>query len=66
MKKPNAFVEVFLSLIKWFLVILVVNNLIRAGVFIVATSSEESTETNNELYQDGYNNHQEINNGTKN
>lgn len=66
MKEPNAFIEVFLSLVKWFLVILIVNNLIWAGVFILATSSEETTETYNEMTQDGYNNHQELNNGAKN
>ena len=32
MNKPNAFVEVFLSLVKWFLIVLLVNNLIWAGV----------------------------------
>ena len=64
MKQPNAFVEVFLSLVKWFLFILVLNNLIWAGVFVLATSSEEVTETHNELIQDGQNNHQELNNGT--
>lgn len=32
--QPNIAVQVFLSLCKWFLVILIVNNLIWAGVLI--------------------------------
>lgn len=61
MKKPNEFIEVFMSLIKWFLVVLLINNLIWAGVFVIATSSEEVIMT-----QDGQENLQEINNGTIN
>ena len=61
MNKPNEFIEVFMSLIKWFLIIFLINNLIWAGVFVVATSSEETT-----LVQDGSENIQGINNGTIN
>ena len=61
-KKPfNESIEVFLSLIKWFLIILLLNNLIWAIVFITSTSSEETV-----LTQDGVNNTQGINNGTIN
>lgn len=63
MKKPNEFIEVFMSLIKWFLIILLLNNAIWATVFIVATNEEESFT---ELTQDGENNTQGINNGTIN
>ena len=63
MKKPNEFIEVFMSLIKWFLIILFLNNAIWATVFIVATNEEESFT---ELTQDGENNTQGINNGTIN
>lgn len=41
MNKPNAFVEVFLSLVKWFLVVLLVNNLIWAGVLYVILHESE-------------------------
>lgn len=51
--------EVFLSLVKWFLVVLLLNNLIWASVYIVGTSSTEIQE----MTQDGENNHQELNNG---
>ena len=61
MNKPNEFIEVFMSLIKWFLVVLLINNAIWAGVFIISTSSEETT-----MVQDGQNNSQEMNNGTIN
>lgn len=39
MEKPNIAVEVFLSLVKWFLVILIINNLIWAGVYLYGGSS---------------------------
>lgn len=63
MKKPNEFIEVFMSLIKLFFIVLIVNNLIWAGVFVVATSSEETVTTNNELNQSGHDNNQELTNG---
>lgn len=60
--KPfNESIEVFLSLIKWFLIILLLNNLIWAIVFITNTSSEEAV-----LTQDGTQNIQGINNGAIN
>ena len=60
MKKPNEFVEVFMSLVKWFLLILLANNLIWLGVLycILGTSSTDISQT-----QDGTNNYQEMNNG---
>jgi hypothetical protein len=61
MKKPNEFVEVFMSLIKMFLIVLVLNNLIWAVVFMVNSSSDEAT-----LNQDGSQNIQGVNNGTIN
>ena len=60
--KPfNESIETFLSLIKWFLIILLLNNLIWAIVFITSSSSEEAV-----LTQDGTQNIQGINNGTIN
>ena len=40
-KEPNIVVEVFLSLVKWFLIFIVVNNLIWAGVYFFGGSSIE-------------------------
>ena len=60
MKKPNVAVEVFMSLVKLFLVFTLINNgiwaLVHYGVF--NTSSAEITQT-----QDGTNNYQEMTNG---
>lgn len=61
--KPNEFVEVFISLVRWFLLFVLINNAIWAFVFICSTSSEEKTETHNEMIQDGYGNKQEMTNG---
>jgi hypothetical protein len=63
MRKPNEFVEVFLSLVKWFLIVLLLNNAIWGIIFYrtVASSFEQT-----ELVQDGENNLQGINNGTIN
>lgn len=63
MKKPNEFVEVFMSLIKWFLLFVLVNNAIWFGVVytLISGTSEETT-----MSQDGENNTQGINNGTIN
>lgn len=60
MKKPNEFIEVFMSLIKWFLLVLLANNLIWLGVLycILGTASTDISQT-----QDGTNNYQEMNNG---
>ena len=60
MKQPNVTVEVFMSLIKWFLIFTLINNgmwaLVHYGVF--STSGAEITQT-----QDGTNNYQEMTNG---
>ena len=63
MNKPNAFVEVFLSLVKWFLIVLLVNNLIWAGVLYVVLS--ESSVTNDMSVDDSFYNEieQGVNNG---
>lgn len=63
MKKPNEFVEVFMSLVKWFLLVMLLNNAIWLGVVytLVSGTSEETT-----LNQDGENNTQGINYGTIN
>lgn len=63
MKQPNIAIEVFMSLVKWFLIVLLVNNIIWLGVLytIVENSSSETT-----LNQDGENNMQGVNNGTIN
>ena len=61
--QPNLAVQVFLSLCKWFLVVLIINNLIWAGVhFGYFSKSFDTTSIN--ANQDGYYNQQEIN-GTK-
>lgn len=63
MKKPHKYVEVFLSLVKWFMIVLLLNNAILGIIFYKAVSSSfEQTE----LSQDGENNIQGINNGTIN
>lgn len=60
MNKPNPFVEVFLSLVKWFLVVLLVNNLIWAGVLFFLVGGADAI---NAQYIDGEYNTQELNNG---
>lgn len=63
MEKPNKFVEVFLSLVKLFLLVLVLNNAIWLGVvhcLVSGTNDEESAV----LTQSGENNVQGINNGS--
>ena len=63
-KTPNIAVETFLSLVKYFLVIIVIINVIWAGIFIY-TLSKASVDTTNttEMWQDGTNNKQSITNG---
>ena len=63
MKKPNEFVEVFLSLVKWFMIVLLLNNAIW-GIIFYKTVSSSVEQTG--LAQDGENNIQGINNGTIN
>ena len=62
-KEPNIAVETFLALVKWFLVILIVNNLIWAGIHFGYYSSTFNGTEVNDVYQGGSNNNQEIANG---
>jgi hypothetical protein len=62
MEKPNIAVEVFLSLVKWFLVILIINNLIWAGLFVHYVN-KSAIDTSVEMTQDGQHNNQSITNG---
>lgn len=68
MKQPNVAVEVFLSLIKWFIVALVVTNLITsliwAGVhYGYFAKSFNGTSSSMEVWQDGTSNNQSVTNG---
>lgn len=59
---PNIAVETFLSLCKWFLIILIINNLIWAGIhFGYIYKSFNGTSV--EMYQDGEQNNQSMTNG---
>lgn len=62
-KNPNIAVEVFLSLVKWFLIFVVVNNLIWAGVFLAHFHSINGSSSTVELLQDGHDNNQSVTNG---
>lgn len=63
---PNIAVETFLSLVKWFLIILIVNNLIWAGIhFGYYFSSFEGTQSYVEQQQSGYDNVQGLDNVSK-
>ncbi len=60
MGKPlNESIETFLSLIKYFLIFIFLNNLIWAVLYLADTSSTESVITQDENYQG-------VNNGTIN
>lgn len=64
MKCPNVAVEVFLSLVKYFLIFIVLNNLIWAGIYSYTLHKASSdTITSTEMWQDGTNNKQSITNG---
>ena len=64
MKQPNVAIEVFLSLVKWFLLFVVVNNLLWAGIYTYTLhKSYSDTITSTEMWQDGTNNKQSITNG---
>ena len=52
--------EVFMSLIKWFLIVLILNNLIFGGVVFKMLSGED---VGMKQIQDGTNNLQEMTNG---
>jgi len=60
MKKPNDFIEVFMSLIKWFLFFILFNNLVWAYILysIFSTPPADISQT-----QSGTNNIQEMTNG---
>ena len=60
--KPNMAVEVFLSLVKYFLIFVVFNNLLWAGIFIHYIN-KSVTDANIEMTQDGQQNNQSITNG---
>lgn len=58
MKTPNIAVEVFLSLVKWFLIFIVINNLIWAGIYFYGNSVELSQNEISSTY-----NNQSVTNG---
>lgn len=64
MKQPNIAVEVFLSLVKYFLIFIVLNNFIWAGIYYYTLSKASAdVTTSTEMWQDGSNNNQSITNG---
>lgn len=54
--------EIFLSIVKWFLIIFIINNIIWAGIFIHYVN-KSVTDTSVEMTQDGQHNNQSITNG---
>lgn len=54
--------EIFLSLVKWFLIVLIINNLIWAGVHY-GYFAKSFNGTSMEVLQDGTNNNQSVTNG---
>lgn len=61
---PNMAVETFLSLCKWFLLIIIAINVIWAVVFMrYVDKSFNGTTQSTEMWQDGTNNNQSITNG---
>lgn len=63
---PNIAVEVFLSLVKWFLVFVVINNLIWAGIHSYTLHKASSDIiTSADVWQEGdtNNNNQRLTNG---
>ena len=61
-QEPNIAVETFLSLCKWCLIILIINNLIWAGIHFGYYASSFSG-TSVEMHQDGQQNNQSMTNG---
>lgn len=61
-KTPNVAVETFLSLVKYFLIIIVIINVIWAGIFIHYVN-KSVTDSNIEMTQDGQYNNQSMTNG---
>ena len=62
MTKPNITTEVFLSLVKYFLLFVVLNNLIWAGVHY-GYFAKSFNGTSMEVSQDGTNNNQSVKHG---
>ncbi len=62
MKTPNIAVEVFLSLVKWFLIFVVINNLLWAGIFTYYVHKSVG-DTTTEMWQEGQHNNQSVVNG---
>lgn len=63
---PNIAVETFLSLCKWFLIILIINNLIWAGIhFGYYFNSFTGTQSYVQQTQSGYDNVQGVENVSK-
>ena len=62
MKQPNIAVEVFLSLVKYFLLFVLLNNLIWGGIFTYYLHKSVG-DTSVEMTQDGQHNNQSITNG---
>ena len=66
MSTPNIAVETFLSLVKWFLIVLIINNLIWAGIhFGYYKSSFTGTQSYVQQEQNGYDNVQGVENVSK-
>ena len=67
-KEPNIAVEVFLSMWKWFVGALIITNLITSLIWASVhygyfSKSFSGTTSTTEMWQDGTNNNQSINNG---
>lgn len=65
-QEPNIAVETFLSLCKWFLIILIINNLIWAGIhfdYVSKSFSGTSMAAEMNLESGTQNNSQSITNG---
>lgn len=68
-QEPNIAVETFLSLCKWFLIILIINNLIWAGIhlgYVSKSFSGTSMAAEMNLESGTQNNSQSITNGKSN
>lgn len=63
MKKPNLLVEQFLSMLKIFLIFVILNNLIWAGVFFGYVDRSFGGSYDIAMTQDGENNNQSLTNG---
>lgn len=63
--KPDIGIQVFLSLCKWFFVFVIINNLIWAAAFMgYYKGTFDISGHSIEMTQDGYQNNQELNDGT--